>query len=125
VDSPQAIGQQSEVRREITVRGDRVGPQCVPAHLGKNNGAQDREGGRVLHECDVGVPMVGGGAGIRVEVEHLWILLRNRQGGVTTCKRSEMRGEGDLFGRANVLIPKEHHPVVEQRLTDGHNVIVP
>jgi hypothetical protein len=71
------------------------------------------------------MPMVGGGAGVRVEVEDFGIILGNRQGGVSAGERSQARGEADLLCRTDPLVPKEHHPMVEQGLTDGDDILVP
>jgi hypothetical protein len=103
VDRPQPVGQGAQVVREVGVGGDRVRPQGVAAHFGQDQGAQDGEGGRLIHEGDVGVPVVGRTPGQRVEVEDQLFPIDHGQGRVALRQRPQAAGEVDLLGRAQVL----------------------
>jgi hypothetical protein len=81
--------------------------------------------GGAVDDGDIGVPMVGRGTGDRVEVEDLGIFGEPGQRGVAQRQRAEARGEGDLLGRPDRLVPQEDHPVGQKRLPDpGHVVVV-
>ena len=114
VHGPQPIGQLAQVVGQIGVAGHGVGPEGVTADFGQHHGPDDGEHGGSIDEGDVGVPVVGGTPGQRVQIENELLTVHHGERRVPLGQRSEAAAEVDLLAGAQVLAPDEDDAVGQQ-----------